>query len=305
MIEKLRDVASDVPECNQTSSHKIKKVAVINDLSGFGKCSLTATIPILSVMKTQPCPIPTAVLTNQTGFQNFHCVDLTDQLHHYTEIWSKNNEEFDGIYSGYVASEKQVDIIADFIDKFRLSHTQVIVDPVMGDDGKMYSTYGKNTCQKICELAKSADIITPNLTELCIISNTDYDKLTAQSNDENYLEIIAEIARGIIHHDNQHIAVTGIKTDNHIYNGIISKNDCDFAKSKQFGNSFSGTGDIFASIICASVVNGININSAVERATKFLETAIADTIKNPYDRNHGVNFEKYLYTLAEKEYPNE
>ena len=93
----------------------IKKAAVINDISGFGKCSLTAAIPILSVMGVQPCPMPTAVLTNQSGYDNHYCVDMTDELMHYKEMWTKNGEHFDGIYSGYIPNKKQVAIIADFI----------------------------------------------------------------------------------------------------------------------------------------------------------------------------------------------
>lgn len=274
-----------------------KKVAVINDLSGFGKCSLTASIAVLSVMGVQPCPMPTAVLTNQTGFKNHYCIDLTDELHHYSEMWSANDESFDGIYSGYVASEKQVDIISDFINKFRLSHTIVFVDPVMGDNGTLYSAYDKITCRKVCDLAKNADIITPNLTELCIISDTDYNMLTAKADDNNYLEIITDIARKAIAHQSQQITVTGIKADGFIYNGVISKSDSYFAKSQQHGDSFSGTGDIFASIVCASVINGTKLVDAAQKATEFLETVIADTVQEPYDRNYGVNFEKFLYKL--------
>ncbi len=275
----------------------IKKVAVINDLSGFGKCSLTAAIPVLSVMGMQACPIPTAVLTNQTGFKNHYSVDLTSEIHHYTEMWIANNESFDGIYSGYVAGENQIDIICDFIDKFRLSHTIVLVDPVMGDHGNLYPTYSKETCYKVCELAKNADIVTPNLTELCILADINYNELISQSNDSSYFELISEIARKAISHDNQKIAVTGIAQGNHLYNGVFSKTDQFFSKTSNHGIGFSGTGDIFASIICASVVNGEDLNHAVEKATHFIETVIDDTVKEPFDRNDGVNFEKFLYTL--------
>ena len=275
----------------------IKKVAVINDLSGFGKCSLTAAIAVLSVMGVQPCPMPTAVLTNQTGYPNFHSVDLTDELNHYSEMWSLNRAEFDGIYSGYVAGESQIDIIYDFISKFRRSNTKVIVDPVMGDNGILYSSYNSETCRKVCQLAKTADIITPNLTELCILANADYNRLTSFCNDKNYLEMIAQTAKRAISHENQSIAVTGIKKGLFLYNGIISKDSSHFEKSVQHGDSFSGTGDIFASILCASVINGEKLETAVLKATTFLEEVIADTIKEPYDRNDGVNFEKFLYKL--------
>ena len=170
----------------------IKKAAVINDLSGFGKCSLTATIAVLSVMGVQPCPMPTAVLTNQTGYKNHYCIDLTDELCHYKEMWSLNNESFDGIYSGYIADKRQVDIIFDFINTFRKSNTVVLVDPVMGDNGRLYSAYNDESCKKVCSLARSADIITPNLTELCIFTDTDFDELNSHCASDDFLDRISD-----------------------------------------------------------------------------------------------------------------
>lgn len=275
----------------------IKKAAVINDLSGFGKCSLTATIAVLSVMSVQPCPMPTAVLTNQTGYKNHYCIDLTDELCHYKEMWSLNNESFDGIYSGYIADKRQVDIILDFISTFRKSNTVVLVDPVMGDNGRLYSAYNDETCKKVCSLAGSADIITPNLTELCILTDTDFEELNSHCESDDFLDRISEVAKGAISHSEQKIVVTGIKKGGCLYNGVFSKQDCEFVKAECHGGSFSGTGDIFASIVFASVVNGESLISAVRKAVSFIEKATADTAKEPYDRNDGINFEKFLYQL--------
>lgn len=275
----------------------IKKAAVINDLSGFGKCSLTATIAVLSVMGVQPCPMPTAVLTNQTGYKNHYCIDLTDELCHYKEMWSLNNESFDGIYSGYIADKRQVDIIFDFINTFRKSNTVVLVDPVMGDNGRLYSAYNDESCKKICGLARSADIITPNLTELCILTDTDFDELNSHCASDDFLDRISEVAKNAISHSEQKIVVTGISKGNYLYNGVFSKKDCEFVKAECHGGSFSGTGDIFASIMFASVVNGESLVSSVKKAVSFIEKATADTAKEPYDRNDGINFEKFLYQL--------
>lgn len=275
----------------------IKKAAVINDLSGFGKCSLTATIAVLSVMGVQPCPMPTAVLTNQTGYKNHYCIDLTDELCHYKEMWSLNNESFDGIYSGYIADKKQVDIIFDFINTFRKSSTIVLVDPVMGDNGRLYSAFSNETCKKVCSLARSADIITPNLTELCILTDTDFEELNSHCESDDFLERISDVAKGAFSHSEQKIVVTGIKKGNCLYNGVFTKQDCSFVKAECHGGSFSGTGDIFASIVFASVVNGERLVSAVSKAVSFIEKATADTAKEPYDRNDGINFEKFLYQL--------
>ncbi|WP_293974752.1 pyridoxamine kinase [uncultured Ruminococcus sp.] len=275
----------------------IKKVAVINDLSGFGKCSLTATIAVLSVMGVQPCPMPTAVLTNQTGYKNHYCIDLTDELCHYKEMWSLNNESFDGIYSGYIADKRQVDIIFDFINTFRKSNTVVLVDPVMGDNGRLYSAFSNETCKKVCSLARSADIITPNLTELCILTDTDFEKLNSHCESDDFLNRISDVAKGAFSHSEQKIVVTGIKKGKCLYNGVFTKQDCSFVKAECHGGSFSGTGDIFASIVFASVVNGESLVSAVKKAVSFIEKATADTAKEPYDRNDGINFEKFLYQL--------
>lgn len=275
----------------------IKKAAVINDLSGFGKCSLTATIAVLSVMGVQPCPIPTAVLTNQTGYKNHYCIDLTDELCHYKEMWSLNNESFDGIYSGYIADKRQVDIILDFINTFRKSNTIVLVDPVMGDNGRLYSAFNNETCKKVCSLARSADIITPNLTELCILTDTDFEKLNSHCQSDDFLERISDVAKGAFSHSEQKIVVTGIKKGDCLYNGVFTTQDCDFVKAECHGGSFSGTGDIFASIVFASVVNGESLVSAVSKAVSFIEKATADTAKKPYNRNDGINFEKFLYQL--------
>lgn len=275
----------------------IKKAAVINDLSGFGKCSLTATIAVLSVMGVQSCPMPTAVLTNQTGYKNHYCIDLTDELCHYKEMWSLNNESFDGIYSGYIADKRQVDIIFDFINTFRKSNTVVLVDPVMGDNGRLYSAFSNETCKKVCSLARSADIITPNLTELCILTDTDFEKLNSHCESDDFLNRISDVAKGAFSHSEQKIVVTGIKKGKCLYNGVFTKQDCSFVKAECHGGSFSGTGDIFASIVFASVVNGESLVSAVKKAVSFIEKATADTAKEPYDRNDGINFEKFLYQL--------
>ncbi len=276
----------------------MKKVAVINDMSGFGKCSLSASIAILSAMGLQPCAMPTAVLTNQTEFNNHYCVDLTDSMPRFIEMWSKNCEEFDGIYSGYVANEKQIDIINNFITKFNTNSTRVLVDPVMGDNGKLYPAYSPQICLKMKDLVKRADIITPNLTELCIIADKDYSKLVAQKNSQNYIEQIFDIAKSAISHIEQQIVVTGIKKDGYLYNGVFSRNKSFVEKSEEIGPRFSGTGDIFASVVCGDIINGNSTEHAVQTATNFVKLAVLETVKEPYDPNYGVNFEKILSKLC-------
>lgn len=276
-----------------------KKVALINDLSGFGKCSLTAAISVLSVMGVQACPLPTAVLSNQTGFKNFYCDDYTHKMDSYINMWQKNGAVFDGIYSGYVANEKQIDKIIEFIRVFKKPETKVIVDPVMADNGRMYSSYNEFTCNKMGELVKCADVITPNLTELCILTKNDYSHIIKSSSSEEYLNIIKNMAQVLLDDGVKYVVVTGIHYNKKIYNGVFCKNNSSFFGCEDYLISYSGTGDLFASIVCASIMNDLSVESAVEKATNFLATAIKDTVQDKIDPNHGVNFEKFLYLLAQ------
>ncbi|MDE7389706.1 MAG: pyridoxamine kinase [Lachnospiraceae bacterium] len=274
-----------------------KRVAVINDLSGFGKCSLTAAIAVLSAMGVQPCPMPTAVLTNQSGFPIYHSVDFTDNMDSYLDAWQKNNAEFNGIYSGYITNDKQIDYILRFINTFRRKDTVVIVDPVMADNGVKYRAYNELMCLKMRDLAAKADFITPNLTEICILTDNSFDEVACLNGDA-LLKKISEMAMSLVQENNQIVIVTGVPDDNSMCNCIFSKETKAFVRNKLYKGSYSGTGDIFASVFCGGIINGMSAEKAVELAGCFLEKSLADTIVIPdRDRNHGVEFEKNLSML--------
>ena len=151
-----------------------KKIAIINDISGYGRCSTSVILPIVSYLGIQGCALPTAIFSNHTGFPSFFCKDFTQYMTAYMAEWKKLDLQFDGILTGFLGSEKQIAIVEDFIRQFRNEHTKVIIDPVMGDNGKIYSTYTDKLCQKMRRLVAYADIVTPNLTEACILTNTPY-----------------------------------------------------------------------------------------------------------------------------------
>lgn len=272
----------------------MKKIAVVNDLSGFGRCSLTAAIPIISAMGHEVCPLPTAILSNQTGYDSFYCSDYTEHLSEYIGEWKKLGVRFDAILTGYLASEKQADIISEFIDDFKNDNTLLIVDPVMADDGEIYGTYNKKLCEKVRKLTEKADVITPNLTELCILCNTDYDELIAKCDDGNYIEQISNIAKTLLSDTLKTVIVTGVKKGGYVLSVTVQKNRVCVAGSELFGGSYSGTGDIFASVICGKLVNGCDVVKASETAVKFLEKSIKDSFLENSDRNNGVNFQNYL-----------
>lgn len=281
----------------------IKKVAVINDLSGLGKCSLTAAIPVLSVMGVQACPLPTAILSNQTGYESYYYDDYTKHIDAYTEEWKKRNLTVDGIYTGFLGSELQVEKILHFIDVFRRPETLLLVDPVMGDSGQTYDIYTETFGKQMKKLVKRADVITPNLTELCILTDTNYTTLTDQKASPDYLDTIAETGKRLLDMGIGTIIVTGIiyqspfDATEKYYNLVIDKEQVTSISSDIHGGSYSGTGDLLASVVCAGMVRGNTATDSVRRAVSFLETALIETAKEQIPRNDGINFEPYLKLL--------
>ncbi len=276
----------------------MKKIAVINDISGFGKCSLSVALPVISALGIQCCPVPTAVLSHQTGFSSYHCTDLTEHLKAYLDEWYSSKEEFDAILTGYMTSCRQADIITAAIDRLKTDRTLVVVDPVMADDGALYKTYSKELCRKVIKLAKKANIITPNLTEMCILAKLSYKDTTAKSTEDSYYEYIAEKAKTLLSDTLHTVIVTGVKKGNTVCNIAVSENGYFVSQSELIGGSFSGTGDLFASIVCAELTRGMSVSYAVELATGFIEKAIRDTVKSGTDRNEGVAFEKHMEMLV-------
>ncbi len=273
----------------------MKRIAVVNDVSGFGKCSLTVALPIVSALGIEACPLPTAVLSNQTGYPQFFCEDLTNTLPQYIDHWQKLSPKFDGILTGYITSERQADIICDFIDDFRTDDTLVFVDPIMADDGVIYHTYNSSLCDKVKNLVARANIIAPNLTELCILSGTDYHEIHQNPD----LEKIGEIAKSLLTDSLNVVIVTGIKNNDEIYNLIVEKSDVKAIKSRLLGGSFSGTGDIFSSIVCGAILSGKSVYDAVSLAAKFIEKSIESTPSSNGYEPDGVNFQQALYMLTD------
>ena len=161
-----------------------KKIAVINDLSGFGKCSLTAAISVIASMGVQPCPLPTAILSAQTGFPSYFYDDYTDRMDAISAEWKKMNVRFDGIYTGFLSGRTQIGKVMSFLDTFYKDDTFLLVDPVMGDNGERFSIFSSEFQQEMKELTARADIVTPNLTELCLLTGED-SRLAADIANEN------------------------------------------------------------------------------------------------------------------------
>ncbi len=275
----------------------MQRIAVINDLSGFGRCSLTAAMPVLSVLGAECCPLPTAVLSNQTGYDSFFCADFTDKIEAYIAEWRKMQVHFDGILTGYLASAAQADKILAFLDEFKTETTLYVCDPVMADDGRVYDTYNDALCEKIAMLAKRADVITPNLTELCILTGASFSELTARSASADYNEQIAKTAAGLLHGCLHTVVVTGVCVKDEIRNLIVTKSGFSAVCGKRFGESYSGTGDLFSAVLAGELLRGASAEYAVRKAVRFLEASIAETFAEGTNRNDGVNFQNHLEML--------
>lgn len=273
------------------SHNKQKKIAVINDISGFGRCSLTVSIPVISKLKVQCCPVPTAILSNHTGFPNWFFDDYTEKMPEYIDNWEKIGLKFSAVYSGFLGSERQIEMVLDFIRRFRMEETLVVVDPVMGDYGKTYSTYTPQMCSEMKKLVECADILTPNITEACILTDTPYKERW-------HKEEVRMIARKLLEQGPDKVVITGIVQRSYIANYVCTKDGEDhFLRTLRVGTQRSGTGDIFASIIAADAVNGVNFTQSVKKASNFVKKCILRSIELDMPLTDGVAFEDVLDEL--------
>ncbi|MDO5410461.1 MAG: pyridoxamine kinase [Lachnospiraceae bacterium] len=282
------------------SSHNHqKKIAVINDFSGFGRCSIAVSLPIISTMKVQCCPLPTSIFSNHTGFDSFYFQDYTDHMKPYINEWKKLGLKFNGISSGFLGSRRQIEIVESFIKEFRMEDTVVIIDPVMGDNGAAYPTYTEEMCQEMKKLVAYADILTPNLTEACILTDTPYHEKGWKKAE------IQQLAQQLQSMGPKKIVITGIIQGEFIANYCYDANILDvnpaykgqFLRTHRIGSTRSGTGDIFAAIVAADAVNGVSFEKSVRKASGFIKKCIQKSIELDIPLTDGVCFEEVLSKL--------
>lgn len=250
----------------------IKKVAAIHDISGVGKCSLTVIIPVLSAMGVQVCPVPTAVLSAHTGYGEFVMRDLTDYMTPALQHYKKMGTKFDCIYSGFLASEEQIDHCLDFFASY--PKALKVVDPVMGDDGKSYATYTKKMCSRMSELVAVADIITPNLTEAAILLGENYPTSPLRNSEaKSWLVRLSEHGAKIVVITSCPLVDGGMSTIGY------DKENNSFWKIKNdyVPVNYSGSGDAFASVLTGGILNGDSLPMAMNRATSFTQLVVKTT----------------------------
>ena len=276
------------------------RVAAIHDLSGFGRCSLTVAIPILSAMGIQCCPLPTAFLSTHTGgFPGFTFLDMTEELPKIAAHWQSLDLRFQAIYSGFLGSERQIDLVADFIRAFRREDTVVVIDPVMGDNGQAYQTYTPAMCRGMRQLAELADVITPNLTEAAFLLDQDYERLpgVCSPHDESGLRQVAEaLSLG----GRRSVALTGAslapgKTGAMCFDAKTSRTAA--VQTDFIVHPLHGTGDVFASVLTGALVRGTSLAEAAGQAVAFIRACAAATVAQNLPLREGVDFEPLLSLL--------
>ncbi len=271
---------------------KQKKIAAINDLSGYGRCALTVSLPVISHMRIQCCPVPTSILSNHTGYDEYFFDDYSDKLPQYFDMWEKLELTFDGIMSGFLGSRAQIDMVVKFIHKFSQKDTKVIIDPVMGDHGKIAGTYTEEMCIEMRKLVSYADIVTPNLTEACKLVDVPYKEAGWKKKE---LQLMAEKVSQM---GPDKVVITGIPQGGFIANFVYEKGkDSHFIKTHKVGDERCGTGDLFASIIAADAVNGVEFQKSVKKASAFVKKSMLKSIEMNIPKKNGVCFEEILHTL--------
>ena len=273
------------------------KVAAINDLSGFGKCSLVADMTVLSAMGIQCCPIPTAVLSAQTGYPSYYSKDLTGIIPEYTIQWKKQEETFDGIITGFMMSSLQAQNSLEFIKQFKAKDTTVLVDPVMGDDGRTYKNYSDELLHTIRKMTQAADIITPNLTELILLADENPETIMNLRGDRLISEVF-RLSMAVGGDLGKTVAVTGIPMEENgeVGNFILEKGVSRIISSKSNGVHYSGTGDLFAAAFLGTYISGKNAFEAADNASRFIYASVMDTPIGT-SPNCGVEYEKNLRML--------
>ena len=283
---------------NDIPKGPLQRVAAIHDISGFGKCSMTVVLPILSAAGIEVVCMPTAVLSTHTGgFEGFTYRDLTEDLPAITEHWTSLDLHFSSIYSGFLGSPEQVDIVSNFMDTFNSDNTLVYVDPVMADEGELYSVFDDHMVDKMRELCEKADLLLPNITEACFLLKQPYQHGPYT---RDYIE---KLVRGLSDMGPEKVVLTGVYFDNEKLGAACydrAEDKVEYAFSEKVPGQFHGTGDIFGSFCLAALLNGKSLLDSTQFAVDLTTDCILRTVARETKRREGVDFEGVLPEMMKR-----
>lgn len=274
----------------------MKRMITIQDISCVGKCSLTVALPILSAAGVEAAVLPTALLSTHTAFPKFTFTDLTEELPSIAEVFQELNLTFDAVYTGYLGSFAQLEFVEQFLSDRKDSHPTVIIDPVMGDHGKLYSGFTQEFADRMAKLSSHADLLLPNLTEATFMLHEPYP----ETYDETYIQDILVRLCGL---GAKAAALTGVSFNEtqigYYYYDSVSKTFHSYTNEK-LPSIYHGTGDVFASCVTGACLRGMSMPDALTLAVDFTLESIRATMNDPNPRTYGVNFEEALPMLIER-----
>lgn len=284
------------------------KMAMINDLTGFGHCSLAVAIPIISVMGVQACPVPTGIFSNHMAFPEWHYTDFTHEMSSYLSVWERLSLSFDGISCGFLGNEALIPTLSGFFKQQKDTYgTCILLDPVMGDHGRAYSSVTPSYQKALTGLCSLADILTPNLTEACFLTGTAYpEELLTDASDssEPLLSLLSGMAAKLHAMGIGKVVITGIKIGNFFGNYVSVSGSGELLFSPAGGPSRPGTGDIFAAILSADAVKGVPFTDSVKKAAEFVRICTEGSAALNIPIVEGVCLEQYLSLLQDPSFPS-
>ena len=268
-----------------------KKIAVINDFSGFGRCSIAVALPLISHLGIQCCPLPTAIFSNHTGFSSYYFEDCTESMAPYMAEWKKLELEFEGILTGFLGSVRQIGLVEDFLTGFTTGRTTVIIDPVMGDYGRPYATYTPELCREMKRLVRHADVLTPNLTEACILLDRPYKEKFSEAE-------LKDMAVRLCDQGPEKVVFTGVDRGAFLENYCYERGGGGaVVRTRRVAPQRSGTGDVFSSIVAAGAVQGVPFGQCVRTAADFIKRCLLRSSELDIPTTDGVCFEEVIQTL--------
>lgn len=275
-----------------------KKVLAINDISCVGRCSLTVALPIISAAKIECSILPTAILSTHTGgFTGYTFNDFTNFMQSIADHWKSLDIKFDSIYTGFLGSLEQIEIVKNIAMMFKEGNTKLIVDPAMADNGKMYSIFDLNFASKMKDLCIGADLIVPNITEACFLTGVSYQE--APHTEEFINTLVNKLGELNINS----LVLTGVSYDG-VNIGALAhdyvKNETNYYAKPIIPHYFHGTGDCFASVLVGAYTNNKSLYEATKIAVDFTVDSILETMKYPnIDKKYGVCFENVIGKYAD------
>ncbi len=274
----------------------MKRIITVQDISCVGKCSLTVALPVISAMGVEACVLPTAVLSTHTAFKGFTFRDLTSDINKITAHWKQEKIGFDAIYTGYLGSFEQIELMHSLINDFGGGSSRVIVDPCMGDNGSLYSGFTQDFAFAMAGLCSKADVIVPNLTEASFMLGLPYIE---KGYDKNYIE---DLLKKLAALGARRVVLKGISFDDKKL-GIVcydsQSEKINWYFHEKMPQNFHGTGDIFASVLTGALVRGLSLEQACRLAADFVVESIKATLSHKDYNWYGVDFESALYMLTE------